>query len=203
MDRSRLILIILVTIGIAGGSYEFVARYQENARRRVALEEAQRKAAAEAEKQAQIKAEAEKKKAAEAARAEEARKLAEQGRPTGTTTQEPPPGEVVIGTPKSLPGLKPASTPAPLRPLMDAPPPPDKPVPVIPVAEKWIVENQLNSTLMGVPRLAVINKLEFQQGQRVALPGGLFMQLAQIEDGYVVFEAEGYRFKMRMKTVKD
>lgn len=209
MDRSRVLLIILVLVGLSGGAYEFYDRYQETHRKRAQAAEAARKAAETAERKAKV--EAEKKAAAERAAAEKAAteaRLAAQRPPPGTGVKEsdppPVPTEVTIGTPKiGVAGTPPKVTPPPPRPLMEPPPPADKPVPLIPAAEKWINEGRLTSTLMGTPRLAVINKREFQVGQRVGLPGGLGMSLKQIEDGFVIFEGEGYHFKMRLKTVKE
>lgn len=207
MDRSRLLLIILVLVGVSGGAYEFYDRYQETQRKRIQAAEAAKKAAEVAEKKK--KQEAEKKAAAEKAAAEKAaadkaaaalRASAAPGNPKEGDL--PVPTEVTIGTPKvGVAGTPPKPTPPPPRPLVEPPPPADKPVPLIAAAEKWIRDNHLTSTLMGTPRLAVISKKEYTPGQKVSLPGGLAMTLQQIEDGYVVFEGEGWHFKMRLRTV--
>lgn len=216
MDRSRILLIILVLVGLGGGVYEFYDRYQENVRKKAAIAEAQRKAAEAAEKKARQAAEkqaaeekriaAEKEAAAAAARTQAAVAATRPEAAPGTPKEAdvPIPTEVTIGTPKIAPSataIKATVATPGGRPLMEPPPPADKPVPVIPAAEGWIRGNQLTSTLMGTPRLAVISRREYQIGQRVPLPGGLGMNLKQIEDGFVVFESDGFHFKMRLKTV--
>ncbi|MBS0658022.1 MAG: hypothetical protein JSR82_07230 [Verrucomicrobia bacterium] len=205
MDRSRLLLIFLVLVGVSGGAYEFYDRYQETQRKRIQAAEAARKAAEKAKLEAERKAAAEK-AAQERAAAEKALAAQRMASAPGTPREGdlPVPTDVTIGTPKvGVSGGPPKPTPPPARPLVEPPPPPDKPVPLIGAAEKWIRENQLTSTLMGTPRLAVITKKEYLVGQKVTLGGGLAITLQQIEDGYVVFEGEGWHFKMRLRTVNE
>ncbi len=204
MDRSKIILLILIALGLGGGVFQLYSKWEAKVQREQAIaKEEKRKATLEAERKSREQAArlAEEKERERAAKAQVAA--------PGTTPTTPPregdvplKTEVTVGTPKIAP-VKVEPTP---RPLMDAPPvaQPNRPIPpVIGAAEKWILDNRLTSTLLGVPPLAVISKREYQVGQRVPLPGGASMALSRIEDGFVIFDAEGFRFKMRLRTVKD
>ncbi len=201
MDRSKIILIIVFVLGIGGAAHNFYSYFVDSRKKDIALAEERGRdsaAAAEKAKMAALKKETDARAAAAQALLVTPTPVAVAA-PNGSNGTPALTTELTIGTPKiATPKL------ALPRALMDAPPAPGQTIPpVISAAEAWIATAHLTSTALGTPRFAIINKRGYEQGARVPLPGGLTMTLTRIEDGFVIFEGDGWHFKMRLTTVKE
>ena len=202
MERSTIILSILVAAGIGGMGYHFYSEYQARTEKERVAHAVAVKAASEKEQ----KAAAELKRLQDKEQ-ESARKVAElerqQQQIQPTTTDD---NTIVIGPSKPAPRPGQPAKPAAVRQpaLIGEGPAPGQPVPpIIPAAEKFISEARLTSTSLDNESqpYAVINRQTYRVGNRLVIAPGKELTVSSIEDGFITFTGGPYKFKMRLTSM--
>jgi hypothetical protein len=199
MERSTIIVIILVVLGVGGGSYQLYSKYREKAEKERIAHELAVKAATDKEKKAatDLKRMQEKEQ-------ESARKVAELEQQQRDLPAAPTDSAMVVGPLKPGPrgGPNPNAKRAPA--LIGDPPAPGQPVPpIIPLAEKFISEARLTSTSLDNESMpyAVINRQTYRVGNRIVIAPGHELTVLTIEDGFITFAGGTYKFKMRLTSL--
>jgi hypothetical protein len=203
MERSTIIIIVCVALGVCGMGYHFYSERAAKVERERIAHEVAVKAANEKEKKA----------AAELKRLQDkeqdsARKVAElerQQQHADAGPAAPVDNTQMVGPLK--PGPLPPRLPQPVgkrQPaLLGDGPPPGQPVPpIIPAAEKFIAEARLTSTSLDTATpYAVINRQTYRVGNRIVIAPGQELTVATIEDGYITFSGGAYKFRMRLTSM--
>ena len=195
MQRSTIIVILCVLIGIAGMGYHFYSEYEAKLERERLARVAVQTVVAQKERKAteELKKMQDKEK-------EQARRLADLAREQSGLA--PAAGAQPVAAalpPPSVPG----NAPAPRRAaLMGGGPMPGEAVPpIISLAEKFIAETRLTSTSLDTAPYAVINRMTYRVGDRVQIAPGTQLTIVAIEDGFVVFSGGNYKFKMNLSAL--
>lgn len=201
MERSTIIIIIFVTLGLGGMGYHFYSDYQSKAEKERVAHAIAVKAATEKES----KAAAELKRLQDKEQ-ESARKVAELERQQQQIPNAPVDDTLVVGPLK--PGTAPAGTGKPVKgrqaALMGDAPPAGQPIPpIIPAAEKFIADARLTSTSLdnASQPYAVINRQTYRVGNRIVIGPGLELTVMTIEDGFITFTGGGFKFRMRLTSM--
>jgi hypothetical protein len=201
MERSTIIITIVVVVGLGGMGYHFYSDYQAKVESERVAHEVAVKAATEKEKKAATEL-----KRMQDKEQESNRKVAELERQQQQVATGPADDTMVVGP------LKPGAVPGgPAKPshkrqtaLVGDAPPPGQPVPpIIPAAEKFIAEARLTSTSLdnASTPYAVINRQTYRVGNRIAIAPGQELTVATIEDGFITFTGGTYKFQMRLTSM--
>ena len=180
-NNRNLILAGWAAVWVAAMGYYFYARHEMDVERRRAEAVAALKAAAEKEKQA----------SEEAARAKE--RLQEQSKKLADLRSTKGIGGVIT----------PEEEAAPISGLLGERPRADLPTPpIIAAAEYFINSHALTATSIDKTTYCVIDAHRYRIGDQIAVGPDQALRVAVIKDGYVIFWAEGYSFKMLLVLPK-
>jgi hypothetical protein len=174
-------LVAWIALWASGLAYYYHYRHQvEVERQRVELAAA-------------VKAAAEKEKAA----AEETQRIQEK-------IQEQARRMAALQLAKGFGGeLTPEEETSPVSGLLGARPPAEQPIPPsVPAVESYIANHTLTATSIDSTPYAVINQHRFRVGDRIPVGPDIVMTVTGIKDGFVIFTAEGRKFKMLLAQPK-
>lgn len=172
MQKNTLIVAVFVAVWVGGISYYFHARHQAlRERERIATELAV-KSAAEKERRA----------AGETQRIQE--KLKEHARKMTQAQSDETARALGPGAARQTGLIGPG-------PLAGEPIPP-----IIPAAERFVHEQIMTATSLDASPYAVINRQRYRIGDRILIGPDLVLTLSSIEDGFVVFTGDTYKFRM-------